>query len=111
MLWTARRSTARGTSALGAELLSGYRQRLGEGFEARCQLLAAALDLGADGRVTWGEFQRQAPLVLLPREELRMEAQFYKGRLELSGGMAIGAAFRCFQGVSGMVWAADRVFR
>lgn len=64
---------------MGAELLWSYRQRLGEAFETCCQLLKAQLDLSADGRVSLAEFLRQAPSVVLPEEEVRMEAQFYKG--------------------------------
>ena len=73
------KDAARNSSALGQELLSGYEGRLNpQGFETRCILLQSQLDLSADQRVALPEFLSAAPRALLPENELKLEANFYK---------------------------------
>lgn len=57
--------------------LYGYMQRSDGGLTARASLIRSQMDLSCDGRVSLGEFLRDAPRLLLPPRELRMEAAFY----------------------------------
>jgi len=45
----------------------------------RCAFFWSKLDVNFDGNVTRGEFERRAPDVLMPLEELELEAKFYEG--------------------------------
>jgi hypothetical protein len=47
------------------------------GFESRAAALRLALDSSHDGTVGLTEFVRGAPSILLPKQELQMEGQFY----------------------------------
>jgi len=66
------------TSKLGQRLRLMYMEQLARnGFTDRVILVKSKLDMSRDGRLSQKEFMHHAPEVLLPLQELALEARFY----------------------------------
>jgi len=65
---------------IGGKLKDHYKRMMTlSNFRTRSAFFWSKLDVNFDGNVSRGEFERRAPDVLMPLEELELEAKFYEG--------------------------------